>query len=142
MVLRLDPSAGDRYKTLFAALHHPTSANHAALLRECDAAASTATPIVCVLALSILGDGPASLAIAERILPTPYSPRLEIRQSSLLNGRDQGGTFLLWGDGASTFRLEPGFGRLVQRNGLLDYWRSKGPPDFCKKEPAPVCRLI
>jgi len=39
-------------------------------------------------------------------------------------------------------RAHPSFAELADRLGLLDYWRKKGPPDFCKTENAPVCAMI
>ena len=58
------------------------------------------------------------------------------------HGKDGRGLFLLWGEGAKQMRQEPGFAALAQRTGLLAYWKSSGPPDFCRSERAPVCKLI
>ena len=31
---------------------------------------------------------------------------------------------------------------LAQRVGLLDYWRSGRAPDFCRKQPEPICAQL
>jgi hypothetical protein len=40
-------------------------------------------------------------------------------------------------------RADPRFIPIVERLGLVDYWRSSGKwPDFCKTEPDSVCALM
>jgi steroid 5-alpha reductase family enzyme len=40
-------------------------------------------------------------------------------------------------------RADPRFRDVVERVGLLQYWRStRHPPDFCTTEKAPVCSLL
>ena len=140
--MRLDPAAEDKLATVFAALHNPTMANRRAVLRVCNDSLPAAIPIVCILGMSMLGDGSDSVKLAMRHFPIPFSPNPAVRQSALMNGRDLAGLFLLWGDGARTMRTEPSFAAFAQRNGLLDYWKSNGSPDFCRRERAPVCRSI
>ena len=142
LVVRLDPAAEDKLATVFAALHNPTMANRRAVLRVCNDSLPAAIPIVCILGMSMLGDGSDSVKLAMRHFPIPFSPNPAVRQSALMNGRDLAGLFLLWGDGARIMRNEPSFTAFAQRNGLLDYWKSSGPPDFCRSERAPVCRSI
>jgi DNA-binding winged helix-turn-helix (wHTH) protein len=142
LVVRLDPSAEDKLATVFAALRNPTNANRRAVRRGCDDDLAAGMPIVCILGASMLGDGTDSVKLAKRHFPIPFSPNPAIRQSALMNGRDLAGLFLLWGDGARTMRNEPSFAEFAQRNGLLDYWKSNGSPDFCRRERAPVCKLI
>jgi len=32
--------------------------------------------------------------------------------------------------------------QLAERTGLLAYWRSGRPPDFCGKQPEPICAQL
>lgn len=43
---------------------------------------------------------------------------------------------------AASLRRDPRYLAVAQRVGLLDYWRSGRPPDFCRKHPEPVCRHL
>ncbi|MGH6910602.1 MAG: hypothetical protein ACREEG_10480, partial [Phenylobacterium sp.] len=49
----------------------------------------------------------------------------------------------LFGPETAAMREDPRFIPIVQRLGLLDYWRSSGHwPDFCAKEPKSVCSAM
>jgi hypothetical protein len=39
-------------------------------------------------------------------------------------------------------RRDPRYIALVERIGLLAYWRSGRSPDFCRKSPEPVCAQL
>lgn len=48
----------------------------------------------------------------------------------------------LWYPQFKTFRNQPGFMDLAQREGLLAYWRELGPPDGCVLVESPEMRLV
>jgi hypothetical protein len=43
---------------------------------------------------------------------------------------------------AAPMRRDARFMALAERTGLLAYWRSGRPPDFCRDHPEPVCTFI
>lgn len=43
---------------------------------------------------------------------------------------------------AAPLRRDPRFAKVAHRLGLMDYWRTNGPPDFCQTEQAPVCASL
>ncbi|HEY7007153.1 MAG TPA: hypothetical protein VH392_11815, partial [Sphingomicrobium sp.] len=98
--------------------------------------------IPCMLALARLGDLDGAYALADD---------LYVRQL----GRTPGETERIWLDnpdslplevvtsaGAAPMRRDPRFMQLAERTGLLAYWRSGRPPDFCRQNPEPVCRSL
>ena len=48
----------------------------------------------------------------------------------------------LFGKAMAPVRADPRFIEIARRTGLLTYWKSGHPPDFCWSEQAPVCRLL
>jgi hypothetical protein len=49
---------------------------------------------------------------------------------------------LAWTDEGAAMRKDPGFGRLAERIGILDYWKQYGFPDGCRagKDTPVVCQ--
>jgi hypothetical protein len=43
---------------------------------------------------------------------------------------------------AAPLRRDPRYVALAERVGLLEYWRSGRPPDFCRKNPEPICAQL
>jgi len=43
---------------------------------------------------------------------------------------------------AAPMRRDPRYLQLAERTGLLAYWRSGRPPDFCRRHPEPVCKQL
>lgn len=48
----------------------------------------------------------------------------------------------LTGPVAAPMRRDPRYLALADRVGLLEYWRSGRPPDFCRKDPEPICAQL
>lgn len=48
----------------------------------------------------------------------------------------------LFGKAMAPVRADPRFIGIARRTGLLTYWKSGHPPDFCSFERPPVCRLL
>ncbi len=49
---------------------------------------------------------------------------------------------LITASGSAPMRRDPRYLQLVERIGLLAYWRSGRPPDFCRKQPEPICAQL
>ena len=97
----------------------------------------------CMLVLGRLGDLDGAYAIADPLFPRRI-------------GRTPAETERIWVDqpvgfgplefitspAAAPMRRDPRFVQLAERTGLLAYWRSGRTPDFCRKNPEPVCRQL
>jgi hypothetical protein len=97
----------------------------------------------CMIALASLGDLDGAFALAAKLYPSRI-------------GRDAGETERIWLDNpdpraplelitspaAAPLRRDPRYLALAQRTGLLAYWRSGPLPDFCGKQPEPVCARL
>ena len=97
----------------------------------------------CMLVLSSLGDHDGAYAIADKLYPRRI-------------GRTNAETERIWLDdpfgvaplefltspAAAPMRRDPRYLQLVQRVGLLDYWRTGRAPDFCRKQPEPICSQL
>ena len=143
LVLRLQPDSREVLQALFAALNRPGAETTRAAIEHCRGAQATRTGAACFTGLSMLDRPEAALEVAMKVFPMRQgASQAENEALFIRHGRDGGGLFLLWGEGAKQMRQEPGFAALAQRTGLLAYWKSSGPPDFCQNERAPVCKLI
>lgn len=97
----------------------------------------------CLIAYAALGDLDSAFALADKLYPRRV-------------GRTPAETERIWLDdplgiapfdfitspAAAPLRRDPRYLALAQRLGLLDYWRSGRPPDFCRKQPEPICAQL
>lgn len=96
----------------------------------------------CLLAYAKVGDLDGAYGVADELYPVRI-------------GRTPGETERIWLDepGAATLefvtspaaapmRRDPRYLQLAQRVGLLAYWRSGRRPDFCRKQPEPICAQL
>jgi TolB-like protein len=97
----------------------------------------------CMIALASIGDQDGAYRVADKL----YRRRI---------GRTSAETERIWLDApggnaplefvtsraAAPMRRDPRYIDLAQRVGLLDYWRSGRPPDFCREQPEPVCAQL
>ena len=112
----------------------------AAAKRSCTGVDDFWLGVRCMLVLSSLGDQDGAYTIADKLYPRR-------------TGRTPAETERMWLDdpsasrrSSSSRRLRPrrcvetrAYLALLERVGLLDYWRSGRPPDFCRKRREPVC---
>ena len=113
-----------------------------ATARDCTAPQrqSRAPSRACFLVLSALGRLDEAFALAYERYPDLRGPTPEARERRWLATIDEfHDPSALFDPLASTLRADPRFAALVERLGLLDYWRTNGAPDFCAVENAPVC---
>jgi hypothetical protein len=48
---------------------------------------------------------------------------------------------MIWSPADRAFREHPGFIELAEREGLIDFWRERGFPDFCRLDDDPPPHL-
>jgi DNA-binding winged helix-turn-helix (wHTH) protein/TolB-like protein len=97
----------------------------------------------CLTGLAALGDLDGVFRLAER----GYEDRLccsasEIQQKWLASGGQTYPRQYLFGPVMAKVRADRRFIEIARRTGLLAYWKSGHPPDFCSFERAPVCQQL
>jgi tetratricopeptide (TPR) repeat protein/TolB-like protein len=100
--------------------------------------------IRCMLLFSSLGDQDDAYAIADKIYPRRVGRTPAETERIWINDPDAAGPrSFITSPGAAPMRRDPRYLQLAQRVGLLDYWRSgRPPPDFCRKQPEPICARL
>jgi len=97
----------------------------------------------CLVGLTMVGDLDSAFTLAERGYRDVQCCTAVEREKAWLDG---GGLyyprFQLWGAAMAPFRADRRFIEVARRTGLLAYWRSGHPPDFCSFERVPVCDVL
>ena len=94
---------------------------------------------LCLVVLAALGDLDAAFDRARLIYPR-MKGRDRAEEERLWLDRPNGHpTSILAAPSAAAFRRDKRYLELVERVGLLDYWRAGRLPDFCRNAPEPVC---
>ena len=115
----------------------------AAARQACPADAKPLLKIRCMLVLAILGDEDGAYAIADELYPRTVGRSAAETERIWLDDPDGGGdNEFITSPAAAPMRRDPRYLALAERTGLLAYWRSGRPPDFCRKNPEPVCRQL
>jgi DNA-binding winged helix-turn-helix (wHTH) protein/tetratricopeptide (TPR) repeat protein len=97
---------------------------------------------LCLVVLSDLGELDAAFARAELIFPRMKGRDRAEEERLWLDHPNGPSTGILSAPSAAALRRDPRYIGLVERIGLLDYWRSGRLPDFCRKGREPVCAQI
>jgi TolB-like protein/Tfp pilus assembly protein PilF len=118
-----------------------------ALRRACaDALSDSADPLFlprCFVAYNWLGDEDSAYALADKMYPRRVGKTPAETEQIWINDPDGGAPpQLLTSAPAAPLRRDPRFLALAQRTGLLAYWRSGRPPDFCRRNREPECRVL
>lgn len=97
----------------------------------------------CITGLAVLDDLDDVFSLAER----GYGDHVccstsQVEQNWLLTGGQTYPRQYLFGGAMAKVRADPRFIDIARRTGLLAYWKSGRPPDFCSSEQAPVCDLL
>jgi DNA-binding SARP family transcriptional activator/TolB-like protein len=97
----------------------------------------------CMLGLARVGDLDGAYRYADGV----YASRrgrtpAEEERIWLDNPSPPAAAAYLTGPVAAPLRRDPRYVALAERVGLLEYWRSGRPPDFCRKNPEPICAQL
>jgi hypothetical protein len=97
---------------------------------------------LCMLALARLGDMDGAYRFADALYPSRRgSPEEEER--IWLDKPDPNLTAFLTAPAAAPLRRDPRYLALAKRVGLVEYWRSGRPPDFCRQpQPELICQSL
>ncbi|MEO7366236.1 MAG: winged helix-turn-helix domain-containing protein [Sphingomicrobium sp.] len=124
----------------------------AAAMRSHDAAPATgicksgaedpAIQMLCLLILANFGELDRAFALADQMYPRLVGRNARDEEMLWLEHPDSYPTGILLAPSAAALRRDRRFLALAKRVGLLDYWRTGGPPDFCRRNPEPICARI
>jgi len=140
----LDPPAERRpFTTILRALEKREPADIAAVERDCADPSKLARDRAswCLQALVALGRLDTFFDVSAAYFPEQRGATAADRDAHWLQAPRVGRYVrVLFRSDMKAARTDPRFIPIVERLGLLDYWRSSGKwPDFCKTEPASVC---
>jgi DNA-binding winged helix-turn-helix (wHTH) protein len=97
---------------------------------------------LCLVALIKLDDIDGAMTIADRLYPNLLANDPQEEDRLYLARREGFGLGVLSTPALAPLREDPRFVRIVERVGLMRYWRQVHPPDFCTLRHEPVCRII
>jgi tetratricopeptide (TPR) repeat protein len=115
--------------------------NRSQVARACSAkGAKPLTLWMCMSMLADVSDFDGAFAIARDLYPSWQAPAGTDEDRLWLDHPDGFATEFLTGPAGKALRTDPRFLGLARSEGLLDYWRKDGLPDFCKPpRPEAIC---
>lgn len=145
---QIDPPAAIQPAPLFVrAIQSRSSADAAAVAVSCRQKDRLASPMLsmCLVALNALGRTEDAFALTDQMFPDLSGITRGERQRKWLRDprvvTDYGRT--LFALATEPMRRDHRFVNLMNRLGLVEYWRSSGHwPEFCEKEPRSVCNEL
>lgn len=97
----------------------------------------------CLAGLTLVGDLNDAFVLAQRgYRDVQCCSKAEQEQQWLATGGTYYPRWELLGKGMASLRADPRFTEIARRTGLLAYWKSGHPPDFCTVERVPVCASL
>jgi len=113
-----------------------------ALRRACSQGEGYLFDMRCMLAFAKIGDQDGAFAIAEKLYPRQLGRTPAETERLFLEMPDGLPLEFITSPAAAPMRRDPRYLQLAERTGLLAYWRSGRLPDFCRKEPEPICAQL
>jgi tetratricopeptide (TPR) repeat protein len=98
--------------------------------------------IRCMVALAMVGDLDGAYRLADEAYATRLGRTPAETERIWLNDPTYLPAEFITSPAAAPMRRDPRYLRLVERIGLLAYWRSGRRPDFCRKDPEPICAQL
>jgi TolB-like protein len=133
-------AASDPLLPLFAALKaNSASAGKAACSRV---APEGFDATICMLALARLGDMDEAYRFADSLYPSRRGRTPADEERIWLDNPFPNLTAFLTAPAAAPLRRDDRYLALAGRLGLLEYWRTGRPPDFCREPPEPICAKL
>jgi hypothetical protein len=96
----------------------------------------------CMFGLARVGDLDGAYRFADGIYPSRRGRTPAGEEKIWLDNPDVVSVVFLTAPVAAPLRRDQRYLALAERVGLLEYWRSGRPPDFCRKNPEPICRQL
>lgn len=118
------------------------SRSAAAMRRACPASDDYIINVRCMLAFAKLGDLDGAYAVADKLYPRRVGRNAAETERIWLDEPDGPPFAFVTSPAAAPMRRDPRYLQLAKRTGLLDYWRSGRLPDFCVKQPEPICAQL
>jgi TolB-like protein len=139
-----EPGAGDYGKSRpnSTALVAAVKARSVPQLKRTCADAGGLYAMMCMLGFARLGDLDSAYAIADRAYPRRVGRTPAETEQMWIDDPSDDPIEFITSAAAAPMRRDARFMALAERTGLLAYWRSGRPPDFCRDHPEPVCTFI
>lgn len=96
----------------------------------------------CLVGLTLLGDLDGTFAVAQHYWDVECCAAAQLEERWRASGGLTYPTLELFGSAMAPARADRRFIEVARRTGLLAYWKSGYPPDFCLFERVPVCALF
>jgi tetratricopeptide (TPR) repeat protein len=113
-----------------------------ASVRSACSTAEDTDSVLCMLALARLGDGDAAFRSAVQLYPSRRGRSPAEEDLIWIENQPEVPLSFLTSPVAAPLRRDPRYLPLAERTGLLAYWRSGRPPDFCRKNPEAICARL
>lgn len=130
------------YKDSTALVAALKSKSVAAVRSACPRDAGYLLKLRCMIAMAMVGDEDGAFAIADELYPRRVGRTAAETEQIWLDQPGISGNEYITSPAAAPMRRDPRYLQLAERIGLLAYWRSGRPPDFCRKQPEPICAQL
>ncbi|HWY66350.1 MAG TPA: winged helix-turn-helix domain-containing protein [Rhizomicrobium sp.] len=140
----LEEDAPPTFTRVAVALHYRRPADIEQVAKDCANPDGRGSEVkrTCFMALVALGRLDDAYRLAALLYPDQRGPTPQARQQRWFQNPPMPAAYLSIPQMAP-LRADPRFREVVERIGLLQYWKSSHrPPDFCAVERAPVCVLL
>jgi hypothetical protein len=98
---------------------------------------------LCMLAFATVGDLDAAFHLADQLYPSRRGRTPSDEERIWLDNPNPMPLGIITAAAAAPLRRDPRYVPLAARVGLVEYWRSGRPPDFCRApKPEPICRSL